>query len=175
MTWMRKKTKLYRNCLTILLLHIFLLSSCGYYSTTGRSAGDIKTIAVPYLDNETPEPEVEIEITEEIIDGLIDDNTLKVVPEDEGDAVLEGSVIQYENEPTTFNRDLQAEQYNLSIKLKMSLFNKKENNFIWEDKIITASSNYYLEGSSERTYEKAREEVFRDIVELILGATVQEW
>lgn len=158
----------------VILLMVTLVS-CGHYSTTGRSTGDIKSIAVPYLGNDTSEPEVEIEITEEIINGLIDDGTLRVVSEDEGDAVLEGSVIEYSNEPTTFNRELQADQYRLAIKLKVSLFNRKENDFIWEDKIITARSNYYLEGSTNQTYEKAQEEVYLDIVELILGATVQEW
>ena len=66
------------------------LVSCGY-SFKGRSAGDIKRIAVPYLSNATAQPEIEIEITRSIIDGLVKDNTLKVVTGSEADAVLEGT------------------------------------------------------------------------------------
>ncbi|MCK4235503.1 MAG: hypothetical protein KAX38_00190 [Candidatus Krumholzibacteria bacterium] len=154
--------------------------SCGYYGTSSRTAGDIKKITVPYLQNETPEPEIEIEITQQIIDGLITDNTLKVVSEEEADAILEGSIIDYRNVPFTFNKtspgaELQADQYRLVIGLKVALFKKKENTYLWKDKKISAHGDYYLETSSDQNYEKALEEVYRDLVEGILGATVQDW
>ena len=151
--------------------------SCGYYSFSGRTAGDIKKIAIPYLENETSEPEVEIEITQHIIDGLVNDNTLKVVSEEDADAVLEGSVIDYRNVPFTFNTDLQAEQYRLVIALKVSLFNRKENTYIWEDKRISTYADYYLETTSGElnSEQDAIEEVYRNIVEAILGATIEEW
>jgi hypothetical protein len=154
---------------------IVFIFSCGYYSTSNRTAGNIKKIAVPYLKNETAEPEIEIEIAQRIIDGLITDNTLKVVSEEEADAVLEGSVIDYQNVPFTFSMEMQAEQYRLVIDLRVSLFNKKENSYIWENKKISAHGDYYLETSSEQNYDKALEKVYGEIVDGILGATVQEW
>lgn len=152
-----------------------LIAACGYYSTSGRTAGDIKRIAVPYLANKTPEPEIEIEITQNIIDGLVKDNTLKVVPETEADAVLEGTIVKYQNIPFTFNQELQADQYRLVIELVASLFNPKDNTYIWKEKRIEAHSDYYLETTTERTYDKALMEVYKDIVDGILNATVQEW
>lgn len=152
-----------------------LLGSCGYYSTKGRTAGDIKRISVPYLKNETPEPEIEIQITQRIIEGLVKDNTLKVVAETEADAVLEGAVQRYQNIPFTFNTDLQAEQYRLVIAIAVSLFDPKTNTYIWSDKKIEARGDYYLEASGQRTYEEALDEVYRFLVEGILNATVQEW
>lgn len=149
--------------------------SCGYYSATGRTAGEIKRIAVPYLKNETSEPEIELQITQKIIEYLVNDNTLKVVSEEAADAVLEGSVVEYSNTPYAFNASLQAEQYRLAIALNVSLFKKKENSYIWEGKRINAQSDYYLESDSERNYEKAVEEVYNEIVESVLSSTVQEW
>jgi len=149
--------------------------SCGYYSTKGRTAGDIKKIAVPYLKNETAQPEIEIEITRNVIDGLIKDNTLKVVPDEDADAVLEGSIVDYKNIPFTFNTELQAQQYRLVIAINVSLFNRKENTPIWENRKIEGHCDYYLEASSELNYDKALEEVYNDLVEGILNATVQEW
>jgi len=166
------------RALAIITGSIILLgyvSSCGYYGTKGRTAGDIKKIAVPYLKNETAEPEIEIEITKNIIDGLIKDNTLKVVPDAEADAVLGGSIVDYRNIPYTFNTELQAQQYRLVIGITVSLFNRKENIPIWENRKIEAHSDYYLETSFERNYDKALEEVYNDLVEGILNATVQEW
>ncbi|MDD4858172.1 MAG: LptE family protein [Candidatus Krumholzibacteria bacterium] len=165
-----------RRC-SIIAATVFLVlaPACGIYSTKGRTAGDIKKIAVPNLSNETAQPDIEIDITSNLRDGLIKDNTLKVVPEDEADAVLEGTVIDYRNVPFTFNADLQAEQYRLFVSLSVSLFNPKDNSYIWKDRRIEAHSDYYLETATERNYDKALEEVYKDIVEGILNATTQEW
>ena len=156
------------------------LASCGHYSTSSRTAGDIKKIAIPYLKNETPEPEIELEITDKIIEGIIKDNTLEVVTDSESDAILEGSVVDYQNVPFTFNKmpdesDIRAEQYRLVIGLRVSLFKRLENTYIWENKTIRAQGDYYLETTSERDYDHALEEVYREIVESILSTTIQEW
>lgn len=149
--------------------------ACGSYSTKGRSAGDIKRIAIPNLANETAEPDIEIQITENLRAGLIKDNTLKVVAETEADAILEATVVEYRNLPYTFNTELQADQYRLVIALLASLFNPKDNTYLWKDRRIAAQSDYYLETQTERTYDRALEEVYKDIVEGILNATAQEW
>jgi hypothetical protein len=154
---------------------LVLSPACGVYSTKGRTTGDIKRIAVPNLSNETAQPDIEIEITGNLREGLIKDNTLKVVPEGEADAVLEGTVVDYRNVPFTFNADLQAEQYRLVIGLLVSLFNPKDNSYVWKDRRIDAHSDYYLETATERNYDKALEEVYKDLVEGILNATTQEW
>jgi hypothetical protein len=154
---------------------LVLAPACGIYSTTGRTAGDIKKIAVPNLSNETAQPDIEADITTNLRNGLIKDNTLKVVPEAEADAVLEGTVVEYKNIPFTFNAELQAEQYRLVIGLSVSLFNPKSDTYIWKDRRIDAHSDYYLETTTDRTYDKALEEVYKDIVEGILNATTQEW
>lgn len=153
--------------------------SCGYYSTTSRVPGNIKKIYIPYLDNETPEPSVEIEITERIIDGIIKDNTLKVVAEDEADAILEGSVVKYANEPYTFSergsQSIQAEQYRLTIGLRVSLYDSSSNEYIWENKTLEGKGDYYLESSQEQNYEDARDNVYTDLVDGILSSTLQDW
>jgi hypothetical protein len=170
----------YRRALICLTVLAVLSASCGYYSTSSRTAGDIKKIAIPYLKNETPEPEIELEITDKIIEGIIKDNTLEVVTDSEAEAILEGSIVDYQNVPFTFNKrpdetDIQAEQYRLLIGLRISLFNRGENTYIWENKLIRAHGDYYLEADSERDYAHALEEVYREIVESILSTTIQEW
>ena len=159
----------------ITLIAALACTSCGYYSASSRTAGEIEKIAVPYFQNETAEPGIEIQITDNLIDGLVRDNTLKVVPEEEADAILEGSVLEYGNIPFTFNSDLTAEQYRLVINLNVSLFNRKDNTYIWENMRVSVTGDYYLDSSYDPNYDKALEEVYKDIVEKILNATVQEW
>ncbi len=152
-----------------------LAPACGYYSVKGRTASGIKKIAVPNLANETAEPDIEIEITDNLRAGLIKDNTLKVVSEAEADAILEATVVEFGNVPYTFNTELQADQYRLVVAILASLFNPKDNTYVWKDRRIVASGDYYLETATERNYDRAREEVYKDIVEGILNATTQEW
>lgn len=160
------------------LLIPILALSCGVYRTTSRTAGNIKKIAVPYMSNSTSEPGIEIEITDSVIEGLITDNTLKVVDEADADAVLEGTVVTYRNDPFTFERgqdQIQAEQYRLTVVIRASLFDRSSNTYIWEDRRISAHGDYYLETTGDQNYENALEEVYRDIVEAILSSTVQDW
>jgi hypothetical protein len=157
------------------MVALLSLGGCGYYSTSGRKAGAIQKIYVPFLENETAEPDIEIDITQRFIEGLEKEGTLKVTPEADADATLEGSVVEYANVPFTFSNELQAEQYRLIIGLKVSLLNKEENAYIWQDKTIKSQANYYLDTTTEQTYDKALEDIYRDLVESILSETVEEW
>ena len=97
------------RCVVLILLP--LLAGCGYYSTKSKTAKDIKSIAVTFFQNNTAEPNLEIAFTELVINNLLRDNTLKVVAEDDADALLEGSIVAFRNVPFSFNADLNAEEY----------------------------------------------------------------
>ena len=162
----------------VALAMMFIAASCTYYGTTSRTAGDIERISVPYFSNKTSEPDVEIEITDQIILGIAKDNTLKVVNETEADASLEGTVTKFRNTPFTFEESdtqIQAEQYRLLIEIQVSLFSPAQNEYLYEKKIIRAHGDYYLETTADQNYDNALEEVYQDLVEGILAATVQDW
>jgi hypothetical protein len=174
------KTGMIRRTLApiITLAGIFIAASCSYYGTTSRTAGDISRISVPYFSNKTSEPDIEIEITDQIVLGIARDNTLKIVDETEADASLEGTVKKFRNTPFTFETgetQIQAEQYRLLIEIQVSLFSPSQNEYLYENKIIRAQGDYYLETTGDQNYENALEEVYQDLVEGILAATVQDW
>ena len=58
---------------------------------------------------------------------------------------------------------------------KRSLFSPSKNAYIYESKLIRAHGDYYLETTGDQNYENALEEVYQDLVEGILSATVQDW
>ena len=157
------------------MLLSLLLSGC-WYSTTSRTAKDIKSISVPFFENNTTEPSLEISVTEKIIQNLVDDNTLKVVDADEADAILEGNIIEFKNVPFSFNMDLDAEEYQVELRVQVSLFNRRQNSPIWEKKTIKGDGSYFLDASeSGLTYEDALEEAILEITDQILNMTVQDW
>ena len=147
---------------------------CGYYSTTPTTAKGIKTVAVPFFENRTTEPGLEILVTELIVRELVDDNTLKVVSEQEADAVLDGSIVEYFNIPFSFNRDLNAEEYHVVITVDVTLFNRRLNEPIWKNERIKGDGSYFIDIPSA-SFENAQAEAVKEITDRILNLTVQDW
>ena len=152
------------------------LSACGY-STTSRTAKDIKSIYVPFFENKTAEPNLEISVTERIIDNLVRDNTLKVVGENSADAILDGEIVGFKDLPFSFNQDLNAEEYHIVVTVVLTLFNRRTNEPIWERKNFVGDGSYFLEqvDANTRTRDDAVEECVREITERILNLPVLDW
>lgn len=149
--------------------------ACGY-STTSRTAKDIKSIYVPFFENKTPEPSLEISVTERIIQFLVTDNTLDVVPENAADAVLDGEIVEFKNQPFSFNQNLNAEEYHVVIRVVATLFNRRTNEPIWKDRAFVGDGSYFIEQvEGGNTYDDAVEEAIKEITDRILNLTVQDW
>ncbi|HEX5132256.1 MAG TPA: LptE family protein [Candidatus Krumholzibacteria bacterium] len=162
--------------LAIAVLAIAAASAgCGY-STTSRTAKDIKSVHVPFFENKTAEPNLEITVTERIIDNLVSDNTLKVVSADEADAILDGTISEFRNKPFSFNPDLNAEEYIVVIKVVVSLFNRRTNEPIWQNRQFEGNGSYFVEQTEQgRTFDDAVAESISEITNQILNVTVQDW
>ena len=156
---------------------MFASGACGYYSTKSRTAKDIKSVAVPFFENDTSEPNLEVRITELIIDNLVLDNTLKVKDEAYADAVLTGVVVEFFNRPFSFDTELNAQEYLVVIRVKATLFDRRKNVEIWSDQIISGDGNYFVEavGEQAQTFDGAVVQSIREITERILNLTVQDW
>ena len=153
-----------------------VLTACGHYGTTSRTAKDIKSVYVPFFSNETTQPDLDIQVTESIIDDLIDDNTLKVVGEDQADAILQGRIVAFANEPFSFDLDLDAQEYRVLIRVNASLYKRRTNEPIWENTIINGVSTYFVEPvEGENDFDAAVDQAVFTISERILNLTVQDW
>jgi outer membrane lipopolysaccharide assembly protein LptE/RlpB len=151
-------------------------TGCGYYGTSSRTAKGIKSVAVPFFENRTSEPNLEIIVTERVIDNLVADNTLSVEDESGADAVLEGVIVSFRNEPFSFNRELNAEEYHVVVSVEASLYNRSLNEPIWEKQTIKGDGSYFVDSTEEgRRYEDALAEAIKEITDRILNLTVQDW
>lgn len=153
-----------------------LLSNCGYYSTRSKTAKDIKSVAVPFFENTTTEPNLEIIVTETVVDNLVSDNTLSVKDESVADAVLEGKIVSFQNVPFSFNRDLNAEEYRVVISVEATLYSKKLERPIWQKQLIKGDGAYFVDTDEQGfRYEDALAEAIKEITDRILNLTVQDW
>lgn len=154
-----------------------LVTGCGAYGFSSRTAKDIKSVAVPFFTNDTTEPNLEITVTERIIDNLITDNTLKVTDEGSADAVLRGAIIDFQNRPFSFNPDLNAEEYRVVVSVRVSLRKTAVDEPIWENQVIRGDGQYFVDVPEDQgnSFEDAVDEAISEITERILNLTVEDW
>lgn len=72
-----------------------ILSGCGY-RVGSLLPSDLSTVTIPTFINKTSEPNIEIDVTNGVIEEFQKDGTLKVVAEDKADTILTGEIISYE-------------------------------------------------------------------------------
>jgi outer membrane lipopolysaccharide assembly protein LptE/RlpB len=107
-----------------LALIALFMSGCGVYSFSSSSLGGVKTIAVPTFENSSLQYGVQEDLTREIINRLIQDNTLKVVGAADADAILRGEVVKYERNAYTYDKSDNVSEYKVNIYVNFVLERK---------------------------------------------------
>ena len=161
-----------KNVAPIIIGLLLILCNCGIYTFSPSALGGIKTIAIPVFENQTTEYGLEELITQELNQAFVDDNTLKVVPEGQNDAVLQGAVTSYSREAYTYDINEQVEEYIVRVTMKVKLQNTKTNKIIWEEENL---SDYGLYSSLEETETDGKIEAIGKLVNEILNRTVKGW
>jgi len=108
------------SLLPILLLYLSA-SSCAYYSTSGGLVGGIRSIGVPTAESQTAEFDIAEGLSERAIEGYTRDGRLRVVDEENADALLQLVVVAVEDKAFTYTSSEQTEQYRFSIRVRGEL------------------------------------------------------
>lgn len=167
-----------RRFLALLSLFIMLSCACGYYHTTSRGRSMSGTVALPFLDNRSTQPDLEVLATEAIIAALEADGLLRVVSRGNEDYLLSGWVSQYSETPFSIADSGTADEYRLSLALTMSFVNTLSGEELFKDKVFASSHNFYIEGSvagQDLTRDYAEEKTLEKIVDDILNHIFGNW
>ena len=158
------------------LLTALVLSGCGVYSaSSGRVDESIKRVAVQYLENQTAEPGIEVDLTDAIIRALQYDNTLKVVEEGNSDSIISGKVTRYTLREVAARQDLTVNEYQVQIAVTLSFTIRATGESLFKDKRFTGVGNYVLDDADGTSEETARTEAAEEIVRDILAQVVEDW
>ena len=151
-----------------------LLSACSYGFSQGRLREGLHSVAVPFFENRSTQPNVEIELTEAVVAGLISDRTLRVVDEAQADAIVRGSLRRYEFVEAFFGEERSAEEYKVVILLEVSMVDRRTQELLAGPKQLTGEGRYLIEDgpAGEAT---ARDLATKSIVEAILNMVIEEW
>ncbi len=151
---------------------LLLTSGCGVYSFSGSGLSGIKTIAIPFFDNQTQEYGLREALTEEIAERFVQDNTLKVVNERTADSILRGVITKYEREAHTFDEQENIEEYIVRIWVKVTFEEKKGKKIIWKEDNLLGWGIY---SAQDETEEMGKERAIEKLAEDIVNKTVKGW
>ncbi len=153
------------------------VSGCGYTTSNAALPGHLKTVAVPTFENGTSEYTLEQDITQAVIDRLVQDNRLRIVDERSANAVVRGRVIEYKNSVFGFSNSAQAQEYRVTIGVRITFKDQVKNRELWSDD-LTKTANYYVQdvpGQTARTELDGRKEAILKIAEEVLSRSVEGW
>lgn len=157
------------------------LSGCGYTNQTVLPR-NIKTIAVRTVKNKIPVrqvyayvPGLEIDITNAVIERLHHDGNLRVTNEDEADAVLDASLIGFEQEGLRFTSLESVEEFRLFIILDLRLLDAKTNEMIWHEPNFSGDTEYFVSDVRSLNREEAAERAIERLARNVVDRIVEDW
>lgn len=128
----------------ILLLSVCsLFLQCGYHLRgTGSSLPPhIKVISVPMFANRTTRFELDLKLTQGVIDEMIARGKVEITDEvDNADAILIGEILRFHANPIGFGEDATADRYSISIVAKVILRDTVQK------KVIFSNSSFVYQG-----------------------------
>ncbi len=154
---------------------VIFLGGCGFYTFSGSTLPPyLETVDVPLFVNQSLQPGVAEDVTTEVISLVRRTNLLDNVLE-RGDATLTGTVVNYVNEPYTYNtpgaRQVDVEQYAVKITVEVIFLDNKQNEPLYEGAIV-GEGIYDFDTETEET---GRRKAIQDIAEQIMQNSVQSW
>ncbi len=157
-----------RIALTVCFLVLLPLFGCGYHlaGTGGQAPGDIQSIAVNVLSNQTAEIGIETIFTNAILNEFVRWKRLSVKPLNEAEAVLGGSVARIKTQTASHLTRSRTLETRVTITLSLTLTRVDTDEVLWQNKKLSYFDEYVEAGNALNTA-RLRREAFRRIAEFL--------
>jgi len=165
-----------KKILALAALGLFLIH-CGYRlrGTGSNLPPSIKRVNVPMFKNMTTRFELDVKLTQSVIDELVTRGKVEVVSDSgQADALLLGEIVAFNVNPIAFSNQNTADRYNITVVAKIVLRD------LSNQKVIFSNPNFvYIEeyevpaGTSYETWEtqainKVAEKFARSLISTLL-------
>ena len=142
----------------ILLILICLLSiQCGYHLRgTGSSLpSHIKTINIPMFKNLTTRFELDLKLTQSVINELVARGKVEITADaSSADATLLGDIVSFGVNPIAFSGEAAADRYNIIVVAKVVLRDRVTNKIIFSNPSYMYQEEYEVpQGTDFETVE----------------------
>ncbi len=148
-----------------------LIAGCAVYTFNPGGKSSIKTIAVEQIENKTIEAGLSNIMTDLVIDAFIVDGNMKVVSESEADAILIGTLTNYNREAYTYDENDVVSQYVVKLVFDVTLKKGGEDEDIWVEQ-------FYSEGvysAADETEDTGQQRAAAKLVDDIINRTTKSW
>jgi S-methylmethionine-dependent homocysteine/selenocysteine methylase len=127
----------------------FLAGGCGYgfRGTVINLPKDIKTIAIPYFKNTTPEIGIEKIFTDETIYQFTRSQLLKLVSSDVADVILQGTITQVAIADVTLSSQETSRDRQVQVQISITL-KRRNGQIVWQDPAMSYKRSYPVAADS---------------------------
>ncbi|KAA3617763.1 MAG: hypothetical protein D8M58_00570 [Calditrichaeota bacterium] len=157
----------------IILLILFILSGCGYYSFKGALPSHIQSVAIPIFIDRSGYPGMLEKVTDTVIESFVTDNTLKVVDESKADIVINGTIQSVTQKAAAIKAGETVSEYQMHVSIKVLCEDIRKSKKLY-DKVFR---QYGIMSSSAGQDEKdqAIDDAIELITEDIINTTLGGW
>lgn len=121
---------------------LLLIQACGYqFSAVKSLPGDIHSISVSVLRNETRQSGMEVTMTNALVDQFNRHSPAMVVPETQAQAVLTGTVRSLVSDVISRTSTRQVSERRLTVTVSLTL-RDKANQILWQGQELSAQQTY---------------------------------
>lgn len=152
-------------------------ASCVHYRLGSMLPSDIKTVAVPTAKNNTDEPFLEQDATSAIIGQIQMDGSLKVVSEDQADAVLSVVLTRFWLDPVSYvsGSASTANEYRMNLSASIVLRRRSDNAVVVESPSVVGWTDFDFTGDLTSSKSIALRPTADDLGRRIVDTLVQYW
>lgn len=171
------KTRLAALCVSLGVFCLLALQ-CGYHlSGTGSSLPEhIKTVSVPMFKNMTTRYELDLKLTQRVIDELVARGKVEIAREEgSADALLLGEIQSFRAIPVAFSGESAADRYNIIIVTKIILRDNVSRKVIYSNPGLVYQYEYGVpEGTDFESVESLAIDVVAERFARSLVSTILE-
>jgi len=151
-----------------------LFSGCVKYSFKGALPSYLKTISIPLFEDRSRRVGLQENISQGVINAFVQDNTLRVVEnEEDADLVLKGTILGVQTRRTSISPEEVVELQQLVVSVKVECLNLHTNKALWSG---TVSDFGEVSGDANQAEEdQAIDAAVEKVIAEILNRTIAAW
>jgi hypothetical protein len=164
---------------------LLLSAGCGY-TTRSMIASKYHTVYVPPFTSAIDitrevdvgnrykiyRPGLETDITKSLTNKFLFDGNVRPGGMETSDLELKGELVEFRRDPLRYRANDDVDEYRLNLIVNISLWDKKENKLLWEEKNFTGDTTYFPAQKSE---DAAIKDALSDLARRIVARVVEEW
>jgi len=162
------------------LLLVFVLSGCAGYRVgdiSGRNLQGVRSVYVPVAKNASLEADLQVIVTNAIIQRFNSDGTLEVNQSENADSEMDVTIatVLRSAVSSSTNNILVTEQYQLTITAKVTYVNRRLGRKIFENATATGTTTFFAQSDLQESERQALPLAAQDLAQNAVKLVTEGW